>query len=197
MIAFAAIVGYLIGSIPTAHGLGRLWGVDLRSDGSGNPGTNNALRLGGPFLAVLVLLIEMGKGAAAAVAGLMMAGDVGAVVAGLAAIVGNVANVWYGFKGGKGLAITGGILLIVWPAVFLPVILAIALIALITKSSGTAVVWTLGLLNLAAVAWLALDWPVSWGIDAGGLLLLFSLGATAALWQKHWYDSSLRKRRLA
>ncbi len=62
MIALAALVGYLIGSMPTANVLAGLWGIDLRTSGSHNPGANNARRLGGPILALLVFVVEIGKG---------------------------------------------------------------------------------------------------------------------------------------
>lgn len=74
-ILLSPIVGYLIGSLPTAEWLGRLIGVDLRDEGSKNPGTNNALRLGGPALAAL-------------------GGDVGAVLAAIGAALGNVYNMY-------------------------------------------------------------------------------------------------------
>lgn len=196
MIVAAMTVGYILGSIPTAAGLGRLWGVNLREEGSTNPGANNAFRLGGPFLAALVLLIEMGKGSAAAVAGLLMADEAGAVLAGIAAIAGNVLNIWYHFRGGKGLAIAGGVLLIIWPTMFLPTVLLIALVVLKTRSSGTAVIVTLGALNLAALAWIIFDLPVAWGITPGYLLVVLSVGTTLILWGKHWSDSSIRKQRL-
>jgi glycerol-3-phosphate acyltransferase PlsY len=63
------LVGYLIGSVPTALWLGKLWGVDLRRGGTGNPGANNARRLGGNTLALLVLIVEITKGLLAVVVG--------------------------------------------------------------------------------------------------------------------------------
>ena len=95
----AVAIGYVIGSIPTAGWLGRLWRIDLRRDGSGNPGTANALGTGGPALAATVLLVEMAKGASAALLGSMIAGEQGVVAAGLAAATGNLYNVWYRFSG--------------------------------------------------------------------------------------------------
>ena len=115
-IVAAALAGYLIGSVPTAVWLGRLWGVDLLREGSGNPGTNNARRLGGYTLAVLVLIVEIGKGLAAVVVGLVIGGEAAALAAGVSAVAGNVCNVWLRFKGGKGLGICGGVILGLWPA---------------------------------------------------------------------------------
>lgn len=107
----AATTGYLIGSIPTAGFIARLRGIDLRRQGSGNPGTNNALRTGGVILAISVLVVEAAKGYAAVLVANSMVDDWGAVVGGVAAVAGNVFNVWYGFSGGKGLGISLGVLL--------------------------------------------------------------------------------------
>lgn len=118
----AGIVGYLIGSLPTAEWLGKRAAVDLRREGSTNPGTNNALRLAGPRLAAAVLTTEMAKGVIAVVAGVALAGDIGAVLAGVGAVTGNVFNSYYRFRGGKGLGISAGVLTAIWPTVVLPVL---------------------------------------------------------------------------
>lgn len=125
-LALALIAGYLIGSIPTANAIAGLFGIDLRSEGSGNPGANNARRLGGPGLSIAILSVEAAKGAAAVVAGVIFGGSPGMAAAGLAAATGNVYNVWYRFQGGKGLGITLGVLLVAWPLALPPVIVTIA-----------------------------------------------------------------------
>ncbi|MGH8949653.1 MAG: glycerol-3-phosphate acyltransferase, partial [Acidimicrobiia bacterium] len=134
--AGAALAGYLIGSVPTAVWLGRLWGVDLLGDGSGNPGANNARRLGGYTLAVLILIIEIGKGLAAVVVGLVIGGESAALAAGVGAVAGNVYNVWHRFKGGKGLGISGGVILGLWPSVFPFVVVTLAVASALTRSTG-------------------------------------------------------------
>ena len=65
----AAVIGFLIGTIPTATMIARRLGVDLLGGGSKNPGANNALRLGGRRLGAIVLGIEIAKGAAAFIIG--------------------------------------------------------------------------------------------------------------------------------
>lgn len=57
-LALALIAGYPIGSIPTANAIAGLFGIDLRSEGSGNPGANNARHLGGPGLSIAILSVE-------------------------------------------------------------------------------------------------------------------------------------------
>lgn len=197
MIAFAAAAGYLIGSLPTAGGLGRLWGVDLRRDGSGNPGANNARRLGGLKLAGLVLLVEGGKGAAAVMTGSAIAGDLGAVAAGIATVAGNVYNAWYRFQGGKGLGISAGVVLTLWPPVLLLCLAVIVVAVLITRSSGAATLATLVALNVFGVGWNLADWGNGWGIDRTQLLIVASLGITALIWRKHWRDLQIKRQPLA
>ncbi len=189
MILIAGVAGYLVGSLPTAVALGRLWGVDLRRDGSRNPGTNNARRLGGLPLAVLILLMEIAKGAGSVAVGATLAGEAGAVVAGVAATAANVYNVWYGFEGGKGLGISAGVLAAAWPTVFIPIIVVIIVAALVSRASGIAALVAIGALNIFAVIWASKDLPTGWGLPAGPLLIGLSIGLSAVLIQKHLHDA--------
>lgn len=107
----AVLAAYLWGSIPSANALARLRGIDLREGGSGNPGANNALRLGGARLGVAVLAVEILKGFVAVWFASRIGGSGLAAAAGAAAIAGNVLNPWYRLKGGQGLGITAGVLL--------------------------------------------------------------------------------------
>lgn len=190
MTLMAALVGYLIGSLPTAGVLGRLQGVDLRAQGSGNPGTANALRTSGPWLAAAVLIVEAGKGYAAASLGGWMAADIGAIAGGLGAVTGNVYNVWYRFEGGKGLGISLGVLSAIWPAALIPVVVVIVLGALISRSSGIASLSAIVALVVMAVLWFAYDWPTG-GVEPGGQLIVLAVGIGAIIFWKHWQASPL------
>lgn len=112
----AAVVGYLLGTIPFGLVLTRLAGLgDVRAIGSGNIGATNVLRTGNKGLAAATLLLDGGKGA---VAVLVFAhwGPDPALLAGLFAVVGHNFPVWLKFKGGKGVATTLGTLLAFsWP----------------------------------------------------------------------------------
>lgn len=185
----AGIVGYLIGSLPTAEWLGKRAAVDLRREGSTNPGANNALRLAGPRLAAAVLTTEMAKGVIAVVAGVALAGDIGAVVAGVGAVTGNVFNSYYGFRGGKGLGISAGVLAAIWPTVLVPVLAVLVITVLITRSSGAATIVTIVAFNIMAILWASLVLPMAWGIAATTQLLVLSLGIGLVLWTRHWTDS--------
>jgi len=189
LILLAGVVGYLIGSTPTAEALGHVWGVDLRHEGSQNPGTNNARRLGGLPLAILVLAVEIAKGAGSVVVGAALAGSGGAVVAGVTATAGNVYNVWYGFAGGKGLGISAGVIIAVWPTVFVPIIVVIIVAAVISRASGTAALTAIGAINVFALIWATKDLPTGWGVPAGPYLFVISIGLSAVILRKHLQDA--------
>jgi len=112
----AAIGGYLIGSIPFGLILTRLAGLgDIRAIGSGNIGATNVLRTGSKGLAALTLVLDMAKGAVAVLLGAHYGPDT-AVLAGRGAVIGNIAPIWLGFKGGKGVATALGVLTaLAWP----------------------------------------------------------------------------------
>lgn len=113
--AFAG--GYLVGSIPFALVVTWITGQgDIRKQGSGNPGTTNVLRVtGSKVLTALTLILDSGKGAAVTLAAWQFGPDIAVTAAG-ASILGHCFPVWLGFKGGKGVATTLGVLLAIsWP----------------------------------------------------------------------------------
>ncbi|KJS36054.1 MAG: glycerol-3-phosphate acyltransferase [Rhodospirillaceae bacterium BRH_c57] len=116
-VVLALIGGYLLGSVPFGLVLTKPFGFDLRAIGSGNIGATNVLRTGRKDLALATLLLDSGKGAIAVAIAWALTGDVVAMlVAGVAAVVGHNFPVWLGFKGGKGVATTLGVLLATaWP----------------------------------------------------------------------------------
>ena len=117
----AATVGYLLGTFPTADVVARQVSqglVDLRRSGSGNPGTANAAKVLGPRAGAAVLVGDIGKGALACGVGGLVAGPLGAHVAGTSSVVGHCYPVWNGFRGGKGVATSIGQCLVTFPAYF-------------------------------------------------------------------------------
>jgi glycerol-3-phosphate acyltransferase PlsY len=133
------VLAYLLGSIPFGLVLTRLAGYgDIRAIGSGNIGATNVLRTGDKRLALLTLLLDGAKGAAA----VLIAGGFGpdlAVVAGGAAVIGHLFPVWLGFKGGKGVATTLGVVLaIAWPVGLATLATWLAIAALFRYSSLAA-----------------------------------------------------------
>ncbi len=186
----AALIGYLIGSLPTAGLLGRIAGIDLRVEGSGNPGTNNALRTGGAALAAAVLIVEAAKGYLAVWVGMQLADDAGAIAAGLGAVTGNVYNIWYRLKGGKGLGISLGILGAAWPTAIPVTLVVIVVTVLITRSAGLAALAAMGGLIVASVPWAIYSWPTG-GVDPGPQLIVLAVGMSSVMCWKHWRDSPL------
>ncbi|HHI88564.1 MAG TPA: glycerol-3-phosphate 1-O-acyltransferase [Hellea balneolensis] len=114
---WAALGGYLLGSIPFGLLIARLAGQgDIRKIGSGNIGATNVLRTGRKELALLTLVLDAGKaGVAALIAGHVF-GPTEALIAGGAALIGHCFPIWLGFRGGKGVATYfGALLAVAWP----------------------------------------------------------------------------------
>src|SRR5712691_10737758 len=100
----AAVVGYLLGSIPFGPVLTRLAGLgDIRAIGSGSIGATNVLRTGNKALAALTLVFDVLKGSAAVLVGNAWSEEA-ALAGGAAVIVGHMFPVWLGFRGGKAVA---------------------------------------------------------------------------------------------
>lgn len=107
------ILAYLMGSIPTALIVGKVFfGIDIRKHGSQNPGATNSLRVLGKRAAIVVLLVDVGKGAFAASLPFMFQIEVSPLYPGLAAVIGHCFPIFAGFRGGKAIATTAGTLLI-------------------------------------------------------------------------------------
>jgi glycerol-3-phosphate acyltransferase PlsY len=162
-IAFILLLvgAYLVGSIPTAYIVGR-WrrGIDIRQHGSGNVGASNLLRSSGKWLAIVVIIVDIGKGIlmvwAAQAAGLNIAQQ---VAIGLAAIIGHNWPVFLRFSGGRGVLTTLGV------AFFLPLangplvpwalIISLALVAIFTFGLHNLPVGTIaGMAALPLAGWL-------------------------------------------
>ncbi|MCL6459678.1 MAG: glycerol-3-phosphate 1-O-acyltransferase PlsY [Gorillibacterium sp.] len=133
MQGLAALVSYLLGSISFSLIIGKMIkGIDIRQHGSGNAGATNTLRILGKGPAILVLSLDVCKGIGAVWLGRWLGGgEIWVEIAcGIAVIIGHNWPVFFGFKGGKGIATTIGVLITLsfWPALFAGVfaILAIA-----------------------------------------------------------------------
>ena len=143
---FSLILGYLLGSIPSGW-LAGCWlkGIDLRELGSGSTGATNVLRQVGKGPALVVFLIDVGKGAAAVlIARALGLGDWIQVLAGLTALAGHIWPMWLNFKGGKAVATGFGMFLgLAWPvglASFGVFLLTLWLFRIVSLSSVLAAV---------------------------------------------------------
>ena len=172
----AAIVAYLVGSIPFAVVVSRAMGLpDPRSYGSGNPGTTNVLRSGSKMAALLTLVGDAAKGWVA-VWGAMKLGlavEVVAIVA-LAAFLGHVFSFWLKFQGGKGVATAAGVLLAIdWR------------VGLATLGTWILVVAATRYSSLAALVAAAVAPGAVYAFLGAGPLLLASLAMSAVLVWRH------------
>jgi glycerol-3-phosphate acyltransferase PlsY len=151
----AAVIGYLLGSIPWGLLLARLGGYgDIRHIGSGSIGATNVLRTGNKGLAAATLVLDLVKGFAAVLIGARF-GPSAELAAGGAVVIGHMFPVWLGFRGGKGVATALGVLFaIAWPLALAAVALWLATAILFRYSSFAALVATVG---TAAIAGVALD----------------------------------------
>jgi len=108
-------VAYLLGTFPSAALVARARGHDILHEGSGNPGASNTFRVLGWKAGLVVLILDIGKGAAAAGVGLAIDGHRGAFVLGVAAVLGHVFPIQRKLHGGRGVATAAGVLVVVFP----------------------------------------------------------------------------------
>ena len=177
---FLLVSAYLLGSVSGSLTLGRLRGVDIRTQGSGNAGGTNAFRTQGAKFALGVVLIDIGKGALAAWLALRFAPVDGALpvravawLAVFAAALGHVWPLWHGFRGGKGVGTLLGGVAILWPVALLPLFLVWVCVLVATGYVGLAsIIATACLLPLAL--WLRTEGATQLFAVAAALLVLFT-----------------------
>jgi glycerol-3-phosphate acyltransferase PlsY len=181
IILLAALVAYLIGSIPFAVVCSRLFGLaDPRSYGSKNPGATNVLRSGNKVAAAATLFGDMAKGALAVFLaqhygpGFGLAQGLVGIVA-LAVFFGHVYPIFLKFKGGKGVATAAGVLLAMDP-----------LLGLVTIGIWLAFAFVLRYSSLAALV-AAIAAPMMAFLLWGGEILVLAVGIIAiTLIFRHW-----------
>ena len=148
-------IGYLLGAMPNGYLAGRwLKGIDLRECGSGSTGATNVLRNVGKGPALVVFLLDVGKGALA----VLLARSFGLndwlqVLAGLSALAGHIWPVWLGWKGGKAVATGLGLFLgLSWPVGLASLGIFMAVISIFRIVSLSSVVAAIGLPVLMLVS---------------------------------------------
>ena len=162
-LAVKTLAAYLMGTLLGSLVLGSVRGGDIRSHGSGNAGATNALRTQGTWFGLAVFGVDVGKGLLAvlwlpAAAWPYVAADPQlsrawlAVACGFAVIVGHVYPVWFGFRGGKGVATLVGVVGALQPALLIPLLVSWILVVMVTGYVGLASM--LGLAAVAAFVWL-------------------------------------------
>jgi glycerol-3-phosphate acyltransferase PlsY len=158
--------------MPWGYWLPRLLrGVDIRALGSGNPGATNVVRTLGFRFGLAVALLDVAKGAAAALLGLWLGGDLVGVLAGVAAMIGHWRPLFLGFaRGGKMVATTGG------------VALAVATLPALAAAGVWIVVFLLTRYASVSSIIAAISLPL-WALlfDASWPVLAFTTGAAVAI----------------
>jgi glycerol-3-phosphate acyltransferase PlsY len=183
-----AVLGYLLGSFPTGYLVGRARGIDIRQHGSGNIGATNVVRTLGKKFGLLVFVCDALKGLLAVrLAGALAAGGaveppsqivLAGVIAAVACILGHNFPVWLGFRGGKGIATTTGVLLGLMPA-------AVAIAGLVWAAAFFALRYV-SLASLLAALTLPLTVGLLWWAGHANMTLFsFSLAATALAFWRH------------
>ena len=173
--AVPIVIGYLLGSIPFAFLLSRrLEGIDIRRAGSGNVGAANVLRTSGVRAAIVVMMLDVAKGAGSVLVAQRWAGDAAPAAAGLAAIVGHVYPVWLRFRGGKGVATACGVFSVLMPWAMLP---AVALFV--------ATVWATGFISLGSLVATAALGPIGYAMNSPRPAVGSALGAAVVIVFRH------------
>jgi glycerol-3-phosphate acyltransferase PlsY len=170
--ALLVLAGYLLGSIPFGYWLPRLVaGVDIRTLGSGNTGATNVWRTLGFKLGLGVALLDIGKGAAAALLGRWLGDDLVGVLAGVAAMAGHWRPLFIAFtRGGKTVATTGGVGLAVAPLATLAGAALWIVVFLATRYASIA-----SMVAAVSLPFFALLFGASWPV------LAFTAGAAVAI----------------
>jgi glycerol-3-phosphate acyltransferase PlsY len=169
------LLGYLAGSVPFAYLLARRAGIDVRIAGSGNVGAANVLRTTGAWRGVVVMALDVAKGAAAVLIVHLAAGGASlAALTGAAAIVGHIYPVWLRFHGGKGVAVAAGVF-----SVLAPIATGVA------AALFFVTVWITRYVSLGSIAaTLALP-PVAWWVGSPRAVVFAAAGTGALILFRH------------
>ena len=130
-IAAVIVCAYFLGAIPFGYVVGKLKGINIREHGSGNIGFTNTWRVLGFKLGLVVLIGDAFKGWMSCYIGYFALGEIGALAGGMTAIIAHTFSCFIGFKGGKGIATGGGVLLFMSP-ITLAICLGIVIVVCLT-----------------------------------------------------------------
>ena len=166
----ACLFSYAVGTFPSAVMIARSKGIDITKVGSGNPGASNISRALGFKWGVLVFVLDAAKGALAAAAGLLVDSAALGLVCGALSIVGHMFPATRGFRGGKGIATGGGILLVLHPLVAVAAIGFWVVVAKVTKKASIASIIVVPLIPLMFLVEGARLWEILGIIGLGALI---------------------------
>jgi glycerol-3-phosphate acyltransferase PlsY len=193
-LGFKALLAYLLGSVLGSLWLGRLRGVDIRTQGSGNAGGTNALRTQGWAFALGVVLVDVGKALLAVgwLPGVSLPGiglDPGvdrdwlAVTCAAAVVFGHVYPVWSEFRGGKGAATLLGAVAVLAPKALLPILVVWLVTVMLSGYVGLGTM--LGTATL----------PVYFALGTPGRIPLLVFGLAMAAFIVYTHRSNVQRMR--
>lgn len=135
MIVILMIVAYILGSIPNALWIGKVFkGIDVREHGSKNTGSTNAARVLGAKLGILTLILDISKGAIPTlIASMLLDSSISVILVGICAILGHSFSIFMKFKGGKAVATTVGVFIVLVPGAILLAAIVFFLVFGITR----------------------------------------------------------------
>ena len=133
-----AVIGYLLGSLPFGYLIGKMNHIDIRQHGSGNVGFTNVWRTLGIKFGLVVLVCDGWKGWMSAFIGFHLAGEAGVLIGSFMAVMGHMFSCFLKFKGGKGIATGGGVLLFMSPITLAILLTEVALVCFVTRYMSLA-----------------------------------------------------------
>ena len=169
---FIAVAAYLMGCVSTGLLVAKNSGHDLRTEGSQNTGATNVLRVMGVKIGLLVFVLDILKALIACIIGRCWMGLNGAMVAGLAVVIGHNWPCFFQFKGGKGVASTLAVMLMTFPV---PAIICYVVAIVLIATTKYVSLGSITLAALFAVMVIATNWAnwlvILWVIAISGLLI--------------------------
>lgn len=196
LISAACITGYLFGSFPAGYFAGRIAGIDIRSQGSGNIGATNVLRILGKRWGYAVFFVDAFKGFAAVrltrflTDHLMPANryaEYFAILAAVLCVVGHTFPIWLRFKGGKGVATSAGAIFGLMPLAAVTVFLIWVIVFEITRYVSVASIVASAFLPVTVA--LFIRWNL---VEGRGFLYFSALMAILVVWRHRSNFSRLR-----
>lgn len=160
MTAIVIVLAYLLGSIPSGIWIGKyFYQTDVRKYGSGNSGTTNTFRVLGKKAGTIVLIMDMLKGSAATLLPIWLGVEIHPLLAGVVAALGHTYPLFAGFKGGKAVATSAGIMLAYNPLFFGEAIIAFVIYLYFSRMVSLSSI----LVSFTAVAlsFFFNDWPLT------------------------------------
>ena len=168
------LAAYALGNINPSIIIGKLKGIDIRKEGSGNAGMTNTIRVMGLGAGITVFIVDVLKAFIAVKAGLYFGGKYGAMTAFACVILGHCFPAVFGFKGGKGVASSfGAALALNWPSALIAIAAAGAVFGLTRRMSAASLV---GALAYPVLIWRFAPDYLYFSIAAAAFLIIMHLG---------------------